>query len=95
MGVMTLSNSFLGCANGKTLHQETSMTIQESLQKHTPELMSIPGVVGTALGKQSGRLCIIVLVTKKTSEVTKQIPHTLDGFPVMIQETGEIRALDK
>jgi hypothetical protein len=95
MVIVTLLNGYLGCANGKKPSQEKSMTIQEVINKHTPELMAIPEVVGTALGKKKGKFCIMVLVTKKTPEVTKQIPHTLDGFPVMIQETGEIRALDK
>lgn len=95
MVIMILSIGFLGCANGKTPRQEKSMTIQEVINKYTPELMTIAGVVGTALGKQKGKYCIMVLVMKKTPEVTKQIPHTLEGFPVIIQETGEIRALDK
>ncbi len=64
------------------------------LKSHTPELMSIPGVVGTALGKQDGELCIKVLVIEKTPELTKKIPSTLEGFPVAIQQTGEIRALE-
>ena len=69
-------------------------TIQEVLEAHTPDLMSIPGVVGTAVGEQKGELCIKVLVIKKTPELTKKIPSTLEGFPVDIQQTGEIRALD-
>ncbi len=71
-----------------------SKTIQEVLKSHTPELMSIPGVVGTALGEQDGELCIKVLVIEKTPELTKKIPSTLEGFPVAIQQTGEIRALE-
>ena len=72
----------------------TQKTIQEVLKSHTPELMSIPGVVGTALGEQDGELCIKVLVIEKTPELTKKIPSTLEGFPVAIQQTGEIRALE-
>ena len=69
-------------------------TIQEVLRTHTPELMSIPGVVGTAIGEFKGKPCIKILVVKKTEELTQKIPLTLEGFPVVIQQTGEIRALD-
>jgi len=44
--------------------------------------------------QQKGELCIKVLVVKKTPELTQKIPSTLEGFPVVIQQTGEIRALD-
>ena len=69
--------------------------IQEVLITSTPELMSIPGVVGTAIGEQKGEKCIVILVTRKTPELTKKIHSILKGFPTIIKETGEIRALDE
>ncbi len=57
--------------------------------------MSIPGVVGTAQGLCDGQPCIKVLVIKKTSEIEEKIPETLDGYPVEIESTGEIKALPK
>jgi hypothetical protein len=95
--MIALASGFLGCAREKVHRGEKAMpptTIQEVLKTHTPELMSIPGVVGTALGEQKGELCIKVLVVQKTPELTQKIPSTLEGFPVVIQQTGEIRALD-
>lgn len=68
-------------------------TIEEVLKKHTEELMSIPGVVGTAQGLCDGNPCIKVYVIKKTPELDKEIPDILEGYPIMIEETGEIRAL--
>ncbi len=56
--------------------------------------MSIPGVEGTAIGEQKGELCILVFVNEKKPELIKKIPLSLVGFPVIIQETGDIRALD-
>ncbi len=69
-------------------------TIDEVLGEHTDEWMSIPGVVGTAIGECEGKPCIRVLVVNKTPELRKKIPSKLEGFVVYVQETGEIRALD-
>ena len=69
-------------------------TIQEVLKIHTPKLMSIPGVTGTAIGEQKNEKCIVVLVTQKTPDLTEKIHSILDGYPIVIKETGEIRALD-
>ena len=68
--------------------------IEEVLKEHTDEWMSIPGVVGTAIGEYNGKPCIKVLVVKKTKELTEKIPSRVEGFPVIIEATGEIRALD-
>lgn len=68
-------------------------TIEEVLKDHTKELMSVPGVVGTALGLCDDTPCIKVYVVKKTSELDQKIPDILEGYPVMIEETGEIRPL--
>jgi len=37
---------------------------------------------------------IQVLVVHRTPELEPRLPRTLDGYPVVIVETGEIRALD-
>lgn len=70
------------------------MTIEEAIKQHTDRLLSLPGVVGTAIGACEGRPCIKVLVVKKTPELLNKIPSTLEGFPVAVEETGPIRALD-
>jgi len=96
-GTIAAALSFMACTRDKIQQRENTMpskTIQEVLKAHTPELMSIPGVVGTALGEDKGELCIKVFVIEKTPELTKKIPSTVEGFPVAIQQTGEIRALE-
>jgi hypothetical protein len=72
----------------------TGKTIEAVLKRHTDRLMSLSGVVGTAIGECEGEPCIQVLVVEETPELLKQIPSTLEGFLVVIEETGEIRALD-
>ena len=71
----------------------TKRTIEEVQNANTPQWMSIPGVVGTAIGECDGKPCIKVLVINKES-VSGKIPAQAEGYPVVIQETGEIRALD-
>ncbi len=70
-------------------------TIETVLKEQTDNLMAIPGVVGTAQGLCSGKPCVKVYVVKKTSDLVKQIPATLEGYAVEIQVTGEIKALDR
>ena len=82
----------------RTLHnqQEEAMPtkpIDEVLTKYTKKLMSMPGVVGTAQGLLNDKPCIIVLIVKKTPELSRKIPKILDGYPVVIDESGEIHAL--
>lgn len=69
-------------------------TIEEVQQEHTEEWMSIPGVVGTAIGESEGEPCIRVFVAEKTPEVMEKIPSEVDGFRVILDETGAIRARD-
>jgi hypothetical protein len=70
-------------------------TIKEALKKHTKDLMSMPGVVGTGQGLCDGKPCIKIFVIEKTPELDQKIPKTLDGHPVVIEETGEFKALPK
>jgi len=69
--------------------------IEQVQQEHTAVWMAIPGVIGTAIGEHRGKPCILVLTASNTKQVKEQIPATVDGYPVVIQYTGEIRALDE
>ncbi len=70
-----------------------SKSIIEVLKEHTDELMSIPGVVGTAEGLCDDQPCIKVFVIKNTPELEQKIPPVLEGYTVNVEETGEFRAL--
>lgn len=68
---------------------EEVMAIQE---RHTSDLMAIPNVVGTATGLgPEGKPAVTVFV--KVPDI-KGIPSSLDGVPVVVKVTGEIRALE-
>ena len=68
--------------------------IADVLAGHTPRLMAISGVVGTYEGAlDDGTPCIKVLVVKRTGEHDRLIPSQLEGYRVVIEESGEIRAM--
>jgi len=67
----------------------------EVLRDHTPSLMAIPGVVGTGEGARDGKAVILVLISRKTPQIEHQVPREIEGYPVVLQETGPVRALDK
>lgn len=78
--------------------EETPMTekkLAEILNEQTQALMSLPGVVGTALGSCDGEPCIKVYVVQRTPALDRSIFDRLSGYPVQIEETGEIRAFPK
>lgn len=68
-------------------------TIESVLKRHTDQWLSLPGVVGTAIGECEGEPCIKVFVVKKTQELLSKIAPRLEGFAVVIEETGTFRAL--
>lgn len=70
-------------------------TIQQVQEEHTNEWMAIPGVVGTAIGAPDGIPSILILTASNADQIRKQIPATVEGYPVVIQHAGEIRALDE
>jgi hypothetical protein len=84
----------LSCTGGSR-QPMTQRPIEQVLKSHTDSLMAIPGVVGTAIGEFEGKPCIKVLVVKKTKELDQKLPAVLEGYRVVVDETGEIKALDR
>lgn len=68
-----------------------AMEVQE---KHTPSLLARPEVVGTATGlTEDGRPAVLLLLKEAVPAGT--LPAALDGVPVVLKVTGEIKALGK
>ncbi len=97
---LLLAAQILGCSRtSKTPPpQDETMSrpdINEVLRAHDEELLAIPGVVGVYVGllddKKSS--CLKVMVVKKTAELEQRIPKSLEGYPVVIEETGVIRPM--
>jgi hypothetical protein len=68
-------------------------SIEKVLLECTNEWMTIPGVVGTAVGELDGQSCIKVLVAERTEELAVRLPTEVGGHRVVIEETGEFRAI--
>ena len=71
-------------------------------QVYEDELLTKPNVVGVAIGysqiggQTTDKLALVVLVTNKVPQTTlkpeDQIPISIEGIPIDVQEVGEITA---
>lgn len=98
IGIILFYSGVVKCVNAGGKDQGEAMEmpkkpIKEVLEAYTHKLMSLPGVVGTAQSLCDGQSCIKVFVNKKTPELEQKIPKMLEGYPVVIEETGKIKAL--
>ena len=99
MGAMTTAGILAGCsctdpsehAKGRPMSGKTIEQVQE---EHTDAWMAIPGVEGTAIGLFEGKPCIKIFSSREPQELQDKIPSSVEGYPVIIEETGTFRALD-
>ena len=68
-------------------------TIEDTLERHSAELMAVPGVVAAAQGLCDGEPCIRVFVEKRSDEIDRSVPKSIEGYKVVVEESGEVRAL--
>ncbi len=99
-GVMLVFTAVVACSGAEAPGDAGSTPVPDRpidvvLREHTDGLMALPGVVGTAQGECAGQPCIRVLVVQQTDELSAQIPSDIEGYPVAIDVTGEIKALDE
>jgi hypothetical protein len=97
--LMSISIFLLSGAEGcspmdKDVHA-SGKTIQQVQEENTSQWMAIPGVEGTAIGLYKGKPCIKIFSSKKTKDLRAVIPSTVDGYPVIIEETGTFRSLER
>ncbi len=99
-GILLLTLALSGCLRtpkNQPLQQENMprRDINEVLRDHNRELLAIPGVVGVYVGllKDGKTPCLKVMVVKKTTEFEQKIPKSLEGYPVLLNETGVIRPM--
>ena len=81
----------------------TMEEVRRIKERHEAELLGKKGVIGCAIGfryiegKKTNELCLVVYVKEKKPEnkLRKRdiIPKTIEGIPVDVVESGEIRAL--
>lgn len=71
-----------------------SREITQVMDAHVDELMATSGVVGVAIGAlDDGTPCILVLVVNDSAGIRKSVPREIEGHPVKIEVTGEIRPM--
>ena len=68
-------------------------TIEQIQEACTNDWMAVPGVEGTGIGLFEGQPCIKVFSSVKPETLRSQIPLTLEGYPVVIEQTGGFHAL--
>lgn len=59
--------------------------------KHNPQLLTTPGVVGTAVALEGDGLAVVKVFTERPA--IAQVPLFLDDVPVVVQVTGKMVAL--
>jgi len=71
--------------------------INAVLAGHDKELLAIPDVVGVYVGTtEDGRTpCLKVMLARKNPESERKIPRTIEGYPVVTEITGRVRALGR
>lgn len=60
-------------------------------RRHEPELMEIDGVEGVGFGVRTGQEVILAYV--RDAAVADRLPREVEGVPVAVEVTGEVRAL--
>ena len=90
----------MGCAERREKDSEqvkdmSHKTIEQVQEAHTEEWMAIDGVEGTAIGLYEGKPCIKIFSSVPATQLKNMIPSSVEGHPVIIEETGSFRALDQ
>jgi hypothetical protein len=67
------------------------VNIDEVVAQHLAELMAVPGIVGVGVAERAGKEVILVMRSHVTAE-SQALPAELDGFPIVVDTTGEITA---
>ena len=99
IGAIITAGNLAGCfytgptelEKGQSMPERTIGQVQE---EYTDAWMAIPGVEGTAIGLYEGKPCIKIFTSSKPQQLRNKIPSTIEGYPVIVEETGEFRALD-
>ena len=69
--------------------------INAVLAAHDRQLLDLPAVVGVYVGVLAdGKTpCLKVMLARPTPETERMIPRDIEGYPVVIEISGEIRPL--
>ena len=94
---LLLAAGQLACKDAKSHTAMPTRDINAVLRDHDKKLMSIPGVVGVYVGllPDGSTPCLKIMAATNTAQIQRSVPKKLEGYPVVIEETGVIRPLQK
>ncbi|MHC4495001.1 MAG: hypothetical protein ACYSYM_04170 [Planctomycetota bacterium] len=100
IGAVTVAGCLSGCAQNRTADPGkgdgmSERTIEQVQEAYTDEWMAIPGVEGTGIGLFDDKPCIKIFSSIKPEQLRAKIPSNIEGYAVIIEETGAFRALDE
>lgn len=87
-----MSCHILGCDKRENMPDKT---IEQVQKEHTPLWIAIPGVEGIAVGLSDNKPCITIFSSIEADELRDKIPSEVEGYSIIIKETGTFRALEK
>ena len=95
--VIALAGLLAGCSSSPTTDagRVTNMKkpkIEDVLDRNTGYLMGIAGVEAVGLGGDTAAPVILVMVRGNQAEMVRKLPKEVEGHPVKVEVTGEIRA---
>jgi hypothetical protein len=72
-----------------------SRDINAVLAAHDKELLAIPDVVGVYVGtiEDTRTPCLKVMLARKNPESERMVPRMIEGYRVVTEVTGNVRAL--
>jgi len=94
---LLIATALLGCGGPDSRERSEegneipSRSIDEVLAAHADDLLARPGVTIVYQGAlEDGAPCITVGVIDKEAPSARELPPSLEGYPVVLQETGEL-----
>lgn len=70
-------------------------SIEDAQRQLAEQLIELPGVAGVGIGEDKGSPCLRVWVVACSEDLSIAIPREVAGFPVIVEESGRIHALDE
>jgi len=70
-------------------------SISQVLATYTPEWMKISGVIGTGETKKDNAPAIMIMVDTLTDSLRSSLPSSVEGYSVVIEQTGKVVPLNR
>jgi hypothetical protein len=94
--LFTIWAGLSGCSSPGEEDPEQSSSaksIDEVLEDHNEELLSIEGVIGTGITGEEERTVILVIVERRDDAILAEIPPQIEGYPIVIIDAEQIREM--